>query len=157
IAGRERSCWSLRTATTMLPTRSGRMNFLIAIRYRSVPLPIFQDRSWHSGHTRTPARQRSCVICKRDNMRRIAFRLLVISSALLLVTTAQARTRPRYGDSVRAEVRASAPSYEGAPDLLAGLVFETLVTTDDNGHLAPGLALTWTSPNGGYTWQFALR
>ena len=90
-------------------------------------------------------------------MRRIAFRLLVISSALLLVTTAQARTRPRYGDSVRAEVRASAPSYEGAPDLLAGLVFETLVTTDDNGHLAPGLALTWTSPNGGYTWQFALR
>jgi peptide/nickel transport system substrate-binding protein len=70
---------------------------------------------------------------------------------------AYARTRPRYGDSIRAEVPASVPSYEGAPDLLAGLVFETLVTTDDSGRLAPGLALTWTSPNGGYTWQFALR
>jgi peptide/nickel transport system substrate-binding protein len=91
-------------------------------------------------------------------MRRTAFRLLVVSSAAILLTAAAfGRTRPRYGDSVRAEVRASVPSYEGAPDLLAGLVFETLVTTDDSGRLAPGLAVTWTSPNGGYTWQFALR
>jgi peptide/nickel transport system substrate-binding protein len=77
--------------------------------------------------------------------------------ALLLLVAAHGRTRPRYGDSVRAEVHASAPSYEGAPDLLAGLVFETLVTVDDNGRLVPGLAATWSTPNNGYTWQFALR
>jgi ABC-type transport system substrate-binding protein len=91
-------------------------------------------------------------------MKATAFRLLATSiAALLTLAPAQGRTRPRYGDSVRAEVSANVPSYEGAPDLLAGLVFETLVTTDDSGRLAAGLALTWTSPNNGYTWDFALR
>src|SRR4051794_21325224 len=90
-------------------------------------------------------------------MRRTAFRSLVISSMVLLsLAPAFGRTRPRYGDSVRAETHTNVPSYEGAPELLAGLVFETL-TNDDNGQIAPGLALTWTSPNNGYTWQFALR
>ncbi len=91
-------------------------------------------------------------------MRHTAFRLLAISiAALLLLSAAQGRTRPRYGDSVRAEIQASSPSYEGAPDLLAGLVFETLVTVDDNGRLAPGLAVSWSPSNGNYTWNFILR
>lgn len=91
-------------------------------------------------------------------MRHTAFRSLAISvAALMLISASQARTRPRYGDSVRAEIRASSPSYEGAPDLLAGLVFETLVTTDDSGRLAPGLALSWSPSNGGNTWNFILR
>ena len=91
-------------------------------------------------------------------MRHTAFRSLAISvAALMLVPAALGRTRPRYGDSVRAELRASSPSYEGAPDLLAGLVFETLVTVDDSGRLAPGLAISWSPSNGGYTWNFILR
>ncbi len=91
-------------------------------------------------------------------MRHTAFRSLAISvAALMLVSAALGRTRPRYGDSVRAEMKASSPSYEGAPDLLAGLVFETLVTTDDSGRLAPELALSWSTSNGGSTWNFILR
>ena len=75
----------------------------------------------------------------------------------MLLSAAVGRTRPRYGDSVRVEVKASSPSYEGAPDLLAGLVFETLVTVEDSGRLAPGLAVSWSPSNGNYTWNFILR
>lgn len=91
-------------------------------------------------------------------MRHTAFRLLAISvGALILVSAAQARTRPRYGDSVRAEIQASSPTYEGAPDLLSGLVFETLVRIDNGGRLSPGLAVSWSPTNGGSTWNFILR
>ena len=48
-------------------------------------------------------------------------------------------------------------SGDAAPDALAGLVFETLVTTDDSGHLQPALSTSWSSPNGGYRWEFMLR
>src|SRR4051794_1170092 len=91
-------------------------------------------------------------------MRRTAFQLLVISSAALLLSVAvYGRTRPRYGDTLRVETRASVSEYEGAPDLLTGLVFETLVTTDGGGRPAPGLASYWSSPNNGYRWEFLLR
>lgn len=91
-------------------------------------------------------------------MRHTAFQSVAISmAALLLLATASARTRPRYGDALRAQTAASSPSYEGAPDLLAGLVFETLVATDDNGRLTPALAASWSTSNGGYRWDFIIR
>ncbi|HWR17448.1 MAG TPA: ABC transporter substrate-binding protein [Terriglobales bacterium] len=91
-------------------------------------------------------------------MKPIAFRLLAISSAaLLLISAAFARTRPRYGDPLRVQFREVVPEYEGAPDLLVGPVFETLVTIHDNGRLQPGLALRWTTPDNGSRWDFTLR
>jgi peptide/nickel transport system substrate-binding protein len=91
-------------------------------------------------------------------MKRTAFRFFAILSLMLTLGTAlRASTRPRYGDSVRAEVRAAVPEYEGAPELLTGTVFETLVNIDDAGRAVPGLATSWLTPNGGYRWEFTLR
>lgn len=91
-------------------------------------------------------------------MKRTAFRFFVILSLVLTLGTAlRASTRPRYGDSARAEVRAAVPEYEGAPELLTGTVFETLVNTDDAGRAVPALATSWLTPNGGYRWEFTLR
>jgi peptide/nickel transport system substrate-binding protein len=91
-------------------------------------------------------------------MKRTAYRLLAISSAaLMLSAAAQARTRPRYGETLRVETRTAVSEYEGAPDLLSGLVFETLVNIDDSGKLMPSLATYWSTPNGGSRWEFLLR
>ena len=90
-------------------------------------------------------------------MRRTACRLLAISSAAFLLTAAQARTRPRYGDTLRAETQTVVMSGDETPDLMVGLVFETLVTVDDNGHLQPALATSWVASNGGSRWEFTLR
>lgn len=70
---------------------------------------------------------------------------------------AQARTRPRYGDTLRVETHTVVMSGDSTPDALAGLVFETLVTVDDNGHLQPGLATSWASSNNASRWEFSLR
>ncbi len=90
-------------------------------------------------------------------MKLIACRLLVLSSAALLLTAAHARTRPHYGDSLRAETETVVMSGDPTPDALVPLVFETLVTVDDAGHLQPGLATSWTSANSGSRWDFTLR
>lgn len=91
-------------------------------------------------------------------MRRTACQLLVISSAVLwLAGTANARTRPRYGDTLRAEMQTVVMSGDSTPEALDGLAFETLVTIDDSGHLQPALATSWTSSNNGLRWEFELR
>ncbi len=91
-------------------------------------------------------------------MRRTAFRFSAISCAVLvLVAAVAARTRPRYGDAVRAEVHTTISGYDVAPDLLAGYVFETLVTTDAAGRFVPDLATSWAASNGGTHWEFTLR
>ena len=75
-------------------------------------------------------------------------RSLAISSlALLLVGTAAAETRPRYGGSVRVELRAQVRSLDPSDEsgsLLVPLVFDTLVTIDSSAHLRPSLAVAWT-------------
>ncbi|MGZ4816084.1 MAG: ABC transporter substrate-binding protein [Terriglobales bacterium] len=68
-----------------------------------------------------------------------------------------ARTRPRYGDTLRAQTQAIAMSGDATPEALVGPVFETLVTVDDNGHLQPALAAAWTMLNNGLRWEFTLR
>jgi ABC-type transport system substrate-binding protein len=91
-------------------------------------------------------------------MRHTACRLLAISSAALLLASAvHARTRSRYGDTLRAETQAIAMSGDPAPEMLVGLVFETLVTVDDSGHPQPALAATWTSSNNNQRWEFTLH
>jgi len=90
-------------------------------------------------------------------MKRTAFQLLVISSVALLLTASQARTRPRYGDTLRADTKTVVMSGDTTPDALVGTVFETLVTVDDSGNLQPGLATNWISTNNGSRWEFTLR
>lgn len=90
-------------------------------------------------------------------MRRIPSQLLVIISAAILLTTTHGRTRPRYGDTLRVETHSVAMSGDNTPDLLVGLVFETLVTVDDKGQFQPAIATSWTSNNGGRRWDFMLR
>lgn len=89
-------------------------------------------------------------------MKRIASQFFALSSAaLLLVASAQGRTRPRYGESVRVEMQASVSDYDATPDVLAGLVYETL-TINDGGSLRPGLAGEWSVMDGNH-WNFKLR
>src|SRR5512134_960494 len=81
-------------------------------------------------------------------MRPTALRL-VAASSLLLGLCCAAETRPRYGGTVRVQVREVAE--------LRALVFETLVRLDDGGEPQPWLATTWESREDGRRWQFWLR
>src|SRR3954467_15904418 len=91
-------------------------------------------------------------------MKRTLFRSVVISSAVLLAASVvHARTRPRCGETVRAETRTAAPVSDNTPSALVGTVFETLVIMDDSGHVRPALATSWVTPNGGSRWEFLLR
>jgi ABC-type transport system substrate-binding protein len=83
--------------------------------------------------------------------------LAITSAALLLASTAHGRTRPRYGDGVRAQTRASVSQYEGAPEVLSGTVFETLFDIDETGRLVPMLAATWLPLNENRRWEITLR
>lgn len=78
-------------------------------------------------------------------------RSLALSSlALLLVSTATAETRPRYGGSLRVELRAQVRSLDPSDEsgsLLVPLVFDTLVTIDSSARVRPSLAVAWTQEN----------
>jgi ABC-type transport system substrate-binding protein len=99
-------------------------------------------------------------------MKRFVWRSLAVSSALLaLLTTAQAETRPQYGGTLHMAMRAAPASLDpadGGPDSFArrnltSLMFETLVTTDDNGRIRPLLAISWHNSADNRHWQFRLR
>jgi peptide/nickel transport system substrate-binding protein len=62
-----------------------------------------------------------------------------------------AATRPRYGGTLRVEMRAA----DAAP--LRSLTFETLVRVDEAGAPQPCLALSWQHDAAARHWQFALR
>ncbi len=89
-------------------------------------------------------------------MRLTAFLLIAVLSAPAL---GGAATRPRYGGTLRVEMRA-APSAldpsnaETTP--LAGLVFETLVRMDAEA-VQPCLAVSWQHDASARHWQFKLR
>jgi peptide/nickel transport system substrate-binding protein len=90
-------------------------------------------------------------------MRRTALRLLAVCSLALLLAPAHARTRPKYGATLRADTGTVVMSGDNVPEVLSSIVFEGLVTVDDSGRLQPGLATLWSSENGGSHWQFVLR
>lgn len=102
-------------------------------------------------------------------MRPIGFRLLALTSvSVLAAISTESSTRPRYGGTLRVELHAAAISFDprewkaGSTDaaesaLLAGLVFERLVTLDNYGRFQPGLATTWTHDAEFKRWQFTLR
>jgi ABC-type transport system substrate-binding protein len=91
---------------------------------------------------------------------------LAASSLLLAALGTNAKTRPRYGGTLHVSMREAPNSLDPADTTqldsfarrnLTFLIFETLVTTDDNGYIRPGLATSWQSTNSGQRWQFRLR
>jgi len=98
-------------------------------------------------------------------MRLFDWRCLAVSSALLAVLAAQAETRAQYGGTLHVAMRAAPASLDpadGGPDSFARrnitlLMFETLVTTDDNGRAHALLATSWQAAPGNQRWQVRLR
>lgn len=82
-------------------------------------------------------------------------RQAAISGVLLFVTlAASARTRPRYGGSLRIEVHGDA----WAPDGIARrLVLDGLTDLSDTGAAQPALAVQWNQKNHDQRWDFQLR
>ena len=80
----------------------------------------------------------------------------VISLAFLaLALTAQARTRPHYGGTLRIETQGD--PWQMPDGLARRLVLDTLTTISDTGIAQPSLALRWTAQNADHRWEFALR
>jgi ABC-type transport system substrate-binding protein len=72
---------------------------------------------------------------------------------LLTAARLDAERRPRYGGTLRVEVRA-ARALEPAD---WPMVFETLVALDESGRVRPALAVSWKRDAPGKRWQFRLR
>ncbi len=96
----------------------------------------------------------------RSNLRLLAARSLAASSlaasslALLLISAASAETRPRYGGTLRMEMRAAPQSLDPAAATqdpgfaqVAPLVYDTLVRLDPSGRPIPALAAAWEGGN----------
>jgi len=98
-------------------------------------------------------------------MKRSLSRLAATSLLALLAAMAQASSRPRYGGNVQIalqhKVNTVDPSaeedYPAARDRVAGLLFETLTSIDEQGRVHPQLATTWHADAGKRVWQFRLR
>ncbi len=98
-------------------------------------------------------------------MRLTAFPLLVASS-LLWSAGSSAAVRPHYGGILHVEMRAAPASLDPADSNqsdwfgfrdVCTLMFETLVSLDEQGKPQPGLASSWQAEPGSQRWQFFLR
>jgi ABC-type transport system substrate-binding protein len=89
-------------------------------------------------------------------MRRIAYQCVAVISLLAtLLAPAVARTRPRYGGTMRIETRGDALR---APDGAARrLLFNTLTQVNEDGVVSPALAASWSAESANHRWQFHLR
>jgi peptide/nickel transport system substrate-binding protein len=103
-----------------------------------------------------------------DDMRHTIFRLLAAVSLLSAWQAAGASGRPRYGGTLRVEVRESVRSLNPAEcpgdaleaalqEKLVSLVFESLVRLDETGRPQPLLALSWQHDSDYKRWGFRLR
>ncbi|HYM78430.1 MAG TPA: ABC transporter substrate-binding protein [Candidatus Dormibacteraeota bacterium] len=99
-------------------------------------------------------------------MRHIAWNWFVASSLLLGALALEAETRPRYGGTLHVTMRAALTSLDPAdgsqPDSFArrsvtALLFDTLVSVDESGHVKPALAESWQLARGNQRRQFRLR
>lgn len=81
--------------------------------------------------------------------------LVVVSLLFAFLAPAAARTRPRYGGTLRIETRSDPLK---SPDGVARrLLFDTLTQVNDNGELLPALAVSWDAQTAYHRWQFQLR
>jgi peptide/nickel transport system substrate-binding protein len=99
-------------------------------------------------------------------MKRLFSRLAVTSCLLsLAAVVAHPSSRPRYGGTVRVALQhrvnaldpAAEDDYPAARDRMAGLLFETLTSLDEQGRVHPRLALSWRPDPARRIWQFRLR
>src|SRR3954451_4830045 len=82
-------------------------------------------------------------------------RLLAIASLVVAVlTSSSAESRPRYGGTVNVETRMQ---WDNVSNPARSLVFETLTTVDDAGHIHPALATSWESQADGRHYQLFIR
>jgi len=91
---------------------------------------------------------------------------LFVASSLLCAVSARAATRPHYGGTLHVEMRAAPTSLDPAdsnqPDWfglrnLSTLMFETLVSLDEQGKPEAALASSWQAEPGNQRWQFFVR
>ncbi len=99
-------------------------------------------------------------------MRLFDWRWFVVSSMLVAALATSAETRPQYGGVLHVAMRAAPASLDpmdsAQPDSfarrsLAMLMFDTLVTTNENGRVQPSLATSWQALAGSQRWQFRVR
>jgi peptide/nickel transport system substrate-binding protein len=99
-------------------------------------------------------------------MRRSAYLLPVAASLLLALSPAAGATRPRYGGTLRVELGATPASLDPAQqsafptstqEQLAALIFDGLVTVDQQGKPQPGLAASWQHDPDYRRWLFHLQ
>ena len=96
-------------------------------------------------------------------MRRIAWLLFVVSSALALAGPASGGVRPRYGGTLHIMVREAPASLDPAKLSAAQgarifpLIFEGLTRFDGHSRLQPQLAMRWQGDSSNQHWQFWLR
>jgi ABC-type transport system substrate-binding protein len=99
-------------------------------------------------------------------MKRFDWQWLVVSSVLLWALAASAETRPQYGGTLHVAMRAASTSLDPADGTqldsfarrsLTMLMFDTLVTIDEGGHVQASLAVSWQTTANNQSWQFRLR
>jgi peptide/nickel transport system substrate-binding protein len=83
--------------------------------------------------------------------RRFAISLL----CAMLALSASARTRPRYGGTLRVEIEGDPWQRPGG--IARRLVFDGLTFLDAKGAVRPALSVQWESDNDDHRWQFRLR
>ncbi|HUR37223.1 MAG TPA: ABC transporter substrate-binding protein [Terriglobales bacterium] len=96
-------------------------------------------------------------------MRRTAWLSIAVISALLIALHAE--ERPRYGGTLRVQLRESVLSIDpgdgkeisSARVRLATLIFDRLTQIDEKGRVRPQLAISWTSDAQHKNWRFTLR
>src|SRR5579863_3772622 len=73
----------------------------------------------------------------------------------LLVISADARTRPRYGGTLRVEIEGD--PWQQPNGIARRLVYDGLARMDPRGFVAPALAADWKADDNHHRWQFRLR
>ena len=99
-------------------------------------------------------------------MRLFGWRWLVVSSVVTAALAAGAETRPQYGGTLHVAMRSAPTSLDPADNTqpesfarrsLTWLMFDTLVSMDENARLQPSLATSWQATSGSQRWQFRMR
>lgn len=82
-------------------------------------------------------------------------RSAINSLLVLLAVAAQARTRPHYGGTLRAEIEGD--PWQQPNGLARRLVYDGLTRMSPGGYPQPALAIDWKAENDDHRWQFRLR
>src|SRR5580692_1139202 len=126
---------------------------------------MLTDQSRHCGQNHAaPARSWYFRMRRAIFMRRFGWRW-VAATSLLLGISALAETRPQYGGTLHVAMQIAPSTLDPTDTSQAGvayrnisrLVFDGLVSVDDQGRLQPALATSWRAEPGNRRWQFQLR